>query len=394
MALIAAVGITHAGEVLTRQDKALIEQGRAIGETARTLRQPSWIKNRHVDQAQAEARRFYQELQATNPTLQEMKKRQAEKGIYTAHTVLVFASYSLGEQGLDDVLSAAASNTDAVVVFRGIPEGMSLGEGVKAIQDLAAAKDPVPNIIINPTMFKTHNVQAVPTIVMLEEESFPEAEPKVLARVEGLSNPAWLVREVEHGASGDQGVRGPVAEIAEPDLIEVMKARVAQIDWNKKKEQAKARFWTKQRFYKLPRAPRGRTRAIDPSIYITEDIRAPDGTLIAAQGSVINPLEIRGFTQAAVIFDPLDKKQMELLASELPAIQKEPGVQRITYIATRFERDSGWESYKQVTDTFDAPVYLLTPDLISRFKLAYTPSVITSRSNQFIVRELAQEKDE
>ncbi|MHB4491971.1 hypothetical protein ACYB5X_25510 [Klebsiella pneumoniae] len=136
---------------------------------------------------------------------------------------------------------------------------------------------------------------------------------------------------------------------------------------------------------------------------ITSDISTPDGTVFAHAGDVINPLcdpkEVckpgtRPFTQAVVVFDPLDKKQMELLAKKLPEIKQEPGVQRITYIATEFDKDKGWDSYKSVTDNFDAPVYLLTPDLITRFELEHTPSIITARGKKFVVRELAEEGGE
>ncbi|MDF5484982.1 TrbC family F-type conjugative pilus assembly protein, partial [Vibrio parahaemolyticus] len=219
------------------------------------------------------------------------------------------------------------------IVFRGIPEGMNLGQGVKAIQALAAKKDPVPNIIINPTLFKTYNITAVPTIVMLEDEPLPGEQPNVVAQVSGLSDPVWLAREVDNGEKGDLGVKGPVEKISEPDLIDVAKKRLANIDWEEKKKQAIERFWTKQNFNELPRAPKSRTREIDPSVMITSDINTPDGTVFAHAGDVINPLcdpkEVckpgtRPFTQAVVVFDPLDKKQMELLAKKLPEIKQEP----------------------------------------------------------------------
>lgn len=102
-----------------------------------------------------------------------MHCKQAEKSIYTNHRILVYASLSLGEQGGDNVLTAVSGQPDAVIVFREIPAGMNLGQGIKAIQALAAKKDPVPNIIINPTLFKTYNIIAVPTIVILEDELLP-----------------------------------------------------------------------------------------------------------------------------------------------------------------------------------------------------------------------------
>src|SRR5699024_5704285 len=105
-----------------------------------------------------------------------------------------------------------------------------------------------------------------------------------------------------------------------------------------------------------------------------------------------NPLDIRAFTQAVVVFDPLDKRQISALVKALPEIRKMPGVQRITYIATRFDREKGWDSYQAVSDRFEAPIYLLTPDLVSRFKLEHTPSIITAKDKKFIVQELTVEE--
>lgn len=398
--MVSVVGSVYAQESpLTEQDKMIIEQGKQIAQKAQEMEIASLRKNQHMDEAQAEAKAFFRQIQSTNPTLKEMHRKQAERDIYTDHGILVFASLSLGDEGLDDILTAVSGQPDAVIVFRGIPEGMSLGQGIKAVQTLAAKKDPVPNIIINPTLFKTYNITAVPTIVMLEDDPLPGEQPNVVAQVSGLSDPVWLAREVDHGKKGDLGVKGPVDKISEPDLIEVAKKRLANIDWEEKKNQAVERFWTKQKFYELPRALKSRTREIDPSVMITSDISTPNGTIIAHAGDVINPLcdprEVckpgtRTFNQAVVIFDPQDKKQMELLAKRLPEIKQDPEVQRITYIVTKLDKDKGWNAYKEVINYFEAPVYLLTPDLIERFELEYAPSVITAKGKRFIVRELAE----
>ena len=241
---------------------------------------------------------------------------------------------------------------------------MNLGEGIMQVQNIAKQFSPIPNVIINPTLFQKHNVTTVPVIVALDAEqsalaSMPTDKIDELARVSGLSDPHWIKREIQEGEKGDFGVKGPMVEILEPDMTEEAKRRVANIDWEEKKKQAQGRFWTKQTFNTLPRAPRERIRELDPSIYISEDITAPDGTVIAAKGDVINPLDIRPFTQAVVVYDPLDKKQVELVKAELPALLKQPGVNRITYIGTQFDKEDGWKSYKEVTDVFNQPFICL-----------------------------------
>ncbi|MBZ3672434.1 hypothetical protein JT305_10550 [Salmonella enterica subsp. enterica serovar Senftenberg] len=75
-------------------------------------------------------------------------------------------------------------------MFRGIPEGMNLGQGVKAIQALAA-KDQC-RTSSSTHVVQQYNITAVPTIVMLEDEPLPGEQPNVVARVSGLSDPVWL----------------------------------------------------------------------------------------------------------------------------------------------------------------------------------------------------------
>lgn len=343
-------GVTAQDSLLSVQDKSLIEQGKLLTQKAQEMDMSSMLMNKHMDSAQIEAKKFLKELQSSNPTMQEMRRKQAEKGIYTDHKTLVFTSNSLGEQGVNDILTSVSGHPDAVVVFRGIPEGMTLGQGIQAIQALAAKKNPVPNIIINPMLFRMYNVTVVPTIVMLEDEPLPGETPIAVAQVSGLSDPTWLAREVKSGESGDLGVKGPTESISEPDLIDVAKQRLAKIDWNEKKKEAVARFWTKQKFSELPTATRARVREIDPSVVVTKDITTQDGTVLAHAGTVVNPLcnssickpGTRPFTQAVIVFDPLNKNQLELLSKKLPEIRREPGVQRLTYIATILDRDSGW----------------------------------------------------
>ncbi len=68
--------------------------------------------------------------------------------------------------------------------------------------------------------------------------------------------------------------------------------------------------------------------------------------------------------------------------------KKRPGVTRLTLIATQFDREKGWDAYTKLTDTVAASVYLLTPDLVERFALTVTPSVITAHDKRFVIEEI------
>lgn len=379
---------------LTDEDMEIIRKSKDITESAQTVGVPDWLRtdNAKFSAAHQEAKALVQQLQRSDPTMKRMNELARAKT--RSPKVVVFASRSLGSQGLKDVLDMASGNPDVLVAFRGIPEKANLGEAMLEIQQMAAERDPVPNIVINPDLFTEYNVTSVPTIIVRKEQSLLSGKlPEEVARVTGLSNPAWLLRRVYAGADGDFGVRGPVESISEPDLIEVMKKRFAKIDWEEQKRGAIKNFWNRQNFRELPEAVKDRVRELDPTVYISENITAPNGALIAKKGDLINPLNVAPFTQAVIVFDPLDDDQIERVKDALPRINKVPGVTRITYIVTRLDREKGWDSYTKTTDTFNAPVFLLTPDVAQRFDLEYVPSIITAQGKRFVVQELADTKE-
>lgn len=336
---------------------------------------------------------------------------------------LVFVSYSLGDSALKEILEIASIDQSVAVILRGIPEGMDVWAGMAQIQSLAAEFDPIPNIVLDPTLFERYQVTMVPTLVFVEQSTpkepnltneemdrrfnplNPAYEPPTLedsgskveeeqlglievARVMGLSDPEWIKRQVRHGQTGNLGIKGPVLEIAERDLIEVMKERVMQVDWEEKKQQASKRYWANQKFIHLPTNEKESIRLVDASVTVTRDIVTSDGQFIAHAGDTVNPLSSRPFTQAIIVFNPTDKKQMHWIRDALPAIERNERVKKVVYIATQLETENGWDNYEAITDELDAHVFLLTPDVRDRFELLSTPSVITANETHFVIHEL------
>lgn len=333
----------------------------------------------------------------------------------------VFVSYSMPDAELNEVLQWASGNNNIVVVMRGIPDGQSITEGVIRIQQLGAEFDPAPNIILDPTLFKRYDVQVVPTIVLLDEqqasqnaqipineipndamaaqELLAQAKEKqvatlqvdddsYLAKVAGISNPQWLRQRVAQGERGDLGKYGPVLEIAEVDLIEEMKRRVAMIDWEEKKENALKNYWPNQQFIDLEQTYQARIRRVDASVVATGDIVTPNGEFIARAGERVNPLDTRPFTQAVIVFDSTSPNQVLTVQENLERIKSIPSVHNVVYITTKLDKEQGWDAYKEITEQLQEPVYVLTPDIVERFALEYVPSVITADSTHFIIEEL------
>ena len=323
---------------------------------------------------QAEARNFYEEiLQSKMNDSMEIKK----ESYYEKFNILIFASLSMHHQTLHDLFISSQKYPNSIIVFRGVAENSDLTEGITLIHSLINGLEPLPNIIIDPTMFKKNNIDTVPTIVI-------KKQGQEQARVSGLISPEWILNEIENDFRGDAGVKGNTYEIAEPDLIEVMKSKVAGIDWEQKKQNALNNFWKKQEFISLPVASKYNKRELDPSVLVTKDIVTASNEIIAKKGDVINPLDLRPFTQTVFIFDPTDKRQTNVILT----IKDNIKTPRATFLVTSMDREKGWTFYKEITDLLDAPVFYLTPDIKDRFLIEAIPSVITADGRKFIIEEL------
>jgi conjugal transfer pilus assembly protein TraW len=160
---------------------------------------------------------------------------QQPKDQTDSYTSLVFASFSLGDAAMKELMDDVAGRRDTVIVLRGVAPGESLAKGIARVQSMAASRKVMPSIIINPTLFQEFNVNAVPTVVLLNKPDISK-NYKVKSKVSGIGSVDWLKRKFSENNKVDQGNYGPTRDISEPDIIEVAKARLASIDWDEKRE--------------------------------------------------------------------------------------------------------------------------------------------------------------
>lgn len=336
------------------------------------------------------------------PEAQKTAEAAATEELAATNMSFVFISASLGEAALRRIIHENAGRADATLVLRGVKKGENLGKAILGIQamvrELNEKTGETVNILIDPTLFETFRITAVPTVVRAkatQPDPLRKPEYKEIASVKGLANDQWLRSRIETGATGDQGQQGPVYEIVEPDLIEEMKRRAAAIDWEAKKNEAIARYWSNQKYEDFERAEVSRTFEIDPTVIVTADIKDADGVLIRKAGERINPLEIRPFSKEVIFFDATDIEQrnrVQTYARTRDTASKR-FVDRI-YISSKFDSEKGWDGYKELTDWFDAPLYQLQPGLAERFGVVRLPSVVTADNNRkvFVVKELGREE--
>ena len=98
--------------------------------------------------------------------------------------------------------------------------------------------------------------------------------------------------------AADLGVRGQTWPVAEPDLLEQIEGRLSEMRESGElaRLEAEARARARSRLEEadpvagIAPAREHRSRLFDPAIVVDRDIGLPDGTLIAAAGTRIDPL--------------------------------------------------------------------------------------------------------
>ncbi len=112
-------------------------------------------------------------------------------------------------------------------------------------------------------------------------------------------------------AAKNLGVRGATWPVVEPDLLVEIEARLLAMqrsgDLARLEEEARTR--ARQSLEEpgpvpgIAPARDRRSRLFDPSIEVAQDIRTPDGALIAAAGTKINPVEHLPLTRDLIFVD-------------------------------------------------------------------------------------------
>ena len=139
---------------------------------------------------------------------------------------------------------------------------------------------------------------------------------------------AVLLAAVPTASAKDLGVRGATWPVAEPDLLQQIEARLVEMQQSGDlaRLQDEARDRARRKLEEPDPVPgigpvrEPRTRLFDPAITVAQDIRTPDGMLIAAAGTRANPLERLRLTRDLVFID--GRREAEIawaLAHDRPA---------------------------------------------------------------------------
>jgi conjugal transfer pilus assembly protein TraW len=353
--LVALACVIGAGRDAHAQNQSYEDIARQMADQAQTIKAPPGLAE--------QLRMLTPGASHATPVKQPHKMR-----------IVIFASFSLGEDSLRSIFETASGQDDVEVVFRGPLEGEEIGKGFRRIAALLPA--PPPNVAFDPRLFEKLNVDTVPQMVAIVDR-------KAVARIRGGANPEAMRHYLQDGHTGDSGVIGPQVAIDEPDLIEVMKQRVAQLDFAKMKQEAINRYFQHLGMQELPVAKESRIREFDPTVVAVKDMVLPNGAVVWRQGDRVNPLKLRSLDDRVIIFDATDHRQVEV-ARKLAATA---GKKRPIFIAAALDRDKGWDGLNALQRDVGGRVFVLSAALRSRFHVEAVPCTVEGAGDHLIVTE-------
>ena len=223
----------------------------------------------------------------------------------------------------------------------------------------------------------------------------PRPFRSALASAIRVSAVAALLAAAAPAQAADLGVRGQTWPVTEPDLLEEIEARLSAMRESgelarieaEARARARSRLEAPEPVAGVAPARERRSRLFDPAIVVERDIRSPDGTLIAAAGTRIDPLA--GMTLARDLLFIDGRRAVEVawaLAHEGPA--------KIILLAGRplaLARAHGRDGARGVPPLRRPFFFDQGGRLAARFGLTATPSLVEQAGSKLRITEIPLE---
>jgi conjugal transfer pilus assembly protein TraW len=290
--------------------------------------------------------------------------------------LILFVSWSMGEEGLVESLRAAASDGRTRVVLRGVLPGERIGDAVRRVAPLVRDRVPGGSIDFDPPAFRRAGVFAVPTIF----------DPASGSQWRGSAALAGFRRRLADAPAKFSDQVGPETVIAEPDLEEVMKAQAAALDFRGMRDRAYRAFWQNVELVPLPAAQSSLERAVDPTVVTTGPLEDGQGRPILAAGMPINALAAHPWSHRLIVFDASDPAQLAWAAR-----QARDG-QATIFLTSSVDRDAGWDGWQRLVSTLRAPLFVLERQLAERLTARVVPSVFVQDGSLLRVDEIGRDE--
>jgi conjugal transfer pilus assembly protein TraW len=186
-------------------------------------------------------------------------------------------------------------------------------------------------------------------------------------------------------AGEDLGAVGSTYEIAEPDLIEVIRSRLEAM--SRSGELARKQIEYRDRVVRgieRPKPIKGigpthspRTFHVNPGMVLAQDIRDAAGQLLFAKGTQVNPLDLVSLSKRLIFFDARDDRQVAFVKA---AVNDSPISSKPILVAGQpLELMRNWKR----------PVYFdQGGTLVKRFGIRQVPAIVSQDGKRLRIDEV------
>jgi type-F conjugative transfer system pilin assembly protein TrbC len=337
--------------------------------------------NQPSKQARDKARSLIQGSAGKAPARGAGTQPQQSSASSEGRTIYIPISFSQGKNQLLELFDTFGDREDVTFVLRGMIEGTrTLNPTMTAIRKLLNKAETQPNITIDPTVFRSHDIGGVPAVVVVEDGD-------LVAKAVGTAAVDGVERRIERGKTGDLGHWGDIRKIAEADLTQVLKARADNLDSDAIQQRVNKQFdnyWARKSLDGYPEATETVERRFKPLIKATKTVQGPEGRTVFEKGERVNLLKVKPFSKKLIAFDGTREEQVALVERLIEQSSKP-----VIVTAARIDADKGWEAFNRLKSRFGQRLFRLPKSLAKRFRIRRLPSVVESQGNEFVIREIA-----
>ncbi|MBB1439066.1 hypothetical protein H5202_10330 [Shewanella sp. SG41-4] len=288
----------------------------------------------------------------------------------------MFVSLSMPRASLIDAFKNAAAS-GITVYINGMFEGdKNILDTMARLQAMTQDMVYKPTVKFGPSWFKLYQIQRVPALIYDNDT--------IQIKMSGMTQVDFFNEKVATvSKTTDFGSYGATFPVQEPSLIDQIKQRMSQMDWEQKKQEAAKNYWKKRPRFNLSLAAEDHTYYIDATVEIKRDVVNKAGVILAKAGSKFNPLvESPNAYLGLYIVNPTDHLQLAWLDSH-----KDKFDYRDQIIITGLDERDGWEQLAELRKRYKREIFLLEQELVTKFAIKSVPSLVSIDRNYIKVRE-------
>lgn len=298
------------------------------------------------------------------------------------NVIYVYISLSMPEETIRNLFLQALRDDaleNTIFVLRGWkpPRIDELVARLNGLFPDAELLQDLPNVQINPNLFDQQSIERVPTYSAKDGSGRWQ-------KVVGTTSIKDAVSRINRGQYLGE-VIGPTYDIEEPNILDVIKARIATVDWDQEVERVKANVLTKSTSGRaLPYATDDDSYLVDLTIQNNRDIAGPSGEVFAYSGATVNPFDYITVRRRYVFIDAnVDAHVKQAMAwraaNELITVVTTIPIQSV-------------EKRHEVIASLGQPVHEINDLLIKRFRLKAVPSIAYQEDRLLRVDVVAQKQ--